>query len=190
MLSDECYAEFTWAGPARTILQSGLDGVLAVHSLSKRSNLAGVRVGFVAGDGDLVGYLADVRRHAGLMVPGPAQAAAAVALSDDEHVGLQRDRYLERLRLLVEILGDAGIAAELPAGAFYIWVRVPEGMPATADESRGWGLARWLASEGGVLASPGEFYGPAGDDFVRLAAVQPIERIEMVAKRLAGKSVS
>ncbi|MDQ4088998.1 MAG: aminotransferase class I/II-fold pyridoxal phosphate-dependent enzyme, partial [Actinomycetota bacterium] len=97
VLSDECYAEFTWDGLPHTILEHGLDGVLAVHSLSKRSNLAGLRVGFYAGDGDLVHYLSEVRKHAGFMVPGPVQAAAAVALDDDAHVDEQRERYLERL---------------------------------------------------------------------------------------------
>ena len=78
VLSDECYAELTWSGPARTILEHGDAGVLAVHSLSKRSNLAGVRCGFYAGDADLVGFLSQVRKHAGFMVPGPVQAAATV----------------------------------------------------------------------------------------------------------------
>ena len=91
VLSDECYAEFTWDGPPRTILESGTDGVVAVHSLSKRSNLAGVRAGFYAGDPALVAYLRDVRRHAGLMVPGPVQAGAVVALDDDVHVEVQRE---------------------------------------------------------------------------------------------------
>ncbi|MBS1838451.1 MAG: aminotransferase class I/II-fold pyridoxal phosphate-dependent enzyme, partial [Actinobacteria bacterium] len=98
VFSDECYVEFTWSGgadrdettPGRTILESGLDGVVAVHSLSKRSNLAGLRVGFYAGDAELVHYLQEVRKHAGLMVPGPAQAAAAAALSDQAAVGEQR----------------------------------------------------------------------------------------------------
>jgi aspartate/methionine/tyrosine aminotransferase len=81
---------------APLVLEHGFDGVVAVHSLSKRSNLAGVRVGFFAGDPELVEFLALVRRHAGLMVPGPAQAAAAVALADDAHVEVQRGRYLER----------------------------------------------------------------------------------------------
>ena len=90
VLSDECYVEFTWDGPRRTILEHGTDGVLAVHSLSKRSNLAGLRVGFYAGDPELVHYLSEVRKHAGFMVPGPVQAAAAVALDDDAHVDAQR----------------------------------------------------------------------------------------------------
>ncbi|MGI8756237.1 MAG: pyridoxal phosphate-dependent aminotransferase, partial [Acidimicrobiales bacterium] len=92
VLSDECYAEFTWDGPPRTILEHGTDGVLALHSLSKRSNLAGARVGFYAGDGDLVAYLGEVRKHAGLMVPGPMQAVGACAWADDAHVDEQRAR--------------------------------------------------------------------------------------------------
>ena len=96
VFSDECYVEFTWDGPPRTILANGLDGVVAVHSLSKRSNLAGVRVGFYAGDPELVTYLQEVRKHVGMMVPGPAQAAGVAALDDDGHVTLQRGRYRHR----------------------------------------------------------------------------------------------
>lgn len=189
VLSDECYAEFTWRGQAHTILESGLDGVLAVHSLSKRSNLAGLRVGFYAGDADLVTYLSEVRKHAGLLVPGPVQSAAATALGDDGHVEEQRRRYAERLSYLVEVLRAAGIGAGTPDGAFYLWVRAPAGIEALPGESRGWALARWLAEHGGALASPGELYGPAGEDFTRLAVVQPTERLELLAKRLAATEV-
>ena len=90
VLSDECYVEFTWDGPPRTILEHGPEGVLAVHSLSKRSNLAGVRAGVYAGDPELVRYLSEVRKHAGFMVPGPVQAAAVAAWGDDAHVDEQR----------------------------------------------------------------------------------------------------
>ena len=83
MFSDECYVEFTWDGPPHTILESGLDGVVAVHSLSKRSNFAGCRLGYYAGDADLVYYLQEVRKHAGMMVPGPVQAAGIAALGVD-----------------------------------------------------------------------------------------------------------
>ena len=85
--------------------QHGTDGVVAVHSLSKRSNLAGVRVGFYAGDPELVDYLQQVRKHVGMMVPGPAQAAGVVALDDDDHVAEQRERYRRRLERMREILG-------------------------------------------------------------------------------------
>jgi succinyldiaminopimelate transaminase len=178
VLSDECYAEFTWDGPPRTILESGSHGVVAVHSLSKRSNLAGVRAGFYAGDPDLVTYLLDVRRHAGLMVPGPVQAGAVVALDDDDHVDVQRGRYDERLRFLAGVLTDAGLPVDLPSGAFYLWVPVPDRF---AD---GWALCEWLADEAGLLVSPGELYGPDGSDHVRVAVVQPMDRLELVATRL------
>lgn len=186
VLSDECYVEFTWSGRPRTILEAGPGGVLAVHSLSKRSNFAGMRVGFVAGDHDLVAYLAKVRQHAGLMVPGPVQAAAAEALRDDQHVDAQREVYRERLQLLAGALSSAGIAAGTPGGGFYLWVRAPGWLEPREGEERGWALARVLAERGGVVAAPGELYGPAGADFARLAVVQPTERLRLVADRLAA----
>jgi aspartate/methionine/tyrosine aminotransferase len=178
VFSDECYTEFTWDGPPRTILQSGMDGVVAVHSLSKRSNMAGLRAGFYAGDPELVSYLRSVRQHAGLMVPGPVQAAAAVALADDDHVITQRRRYLERLCFLADRLGSSGCPVDLPAGGFYLWVPVPRGWQ-TADA-----MAVDLARDGGMLVSPGDLYGPAGSGFVRIAVVQPMERLRLVAERL------
>ena len=176
VLSDECYAEFTWDGSPRTILEHGLDGVLAVHSLSKRSNLAGVRAGFYAGDPALVHYLAEVRKHAGLMPPGPVQAAGAVAFEDDDHVAVQRGRYDERLHYLADLLKAFGLPVTLPGGAFYLWVEAPDG--------DAWALAHALAAKGGALVSPGEFYGPPGAGHVRIALVQPMERLELVARRL------
>jgi aspartate/methionine/tyrosine aminotransferase len=181
VFSDECYAEFTWDGPPRSILEAGHAGVVAVHSLSKRSNLAGARAGFYAGDADLVGYLLGVRQHAGLMVPGPVQAGAVAALDDDTHVDEQRRRYLERLTFLAGVLGRAGLPVAMPAGGFYLWVPVPGG-----TVGGGWAVAERLALDGGLLVSPGEFYGPDGADFVRVAVVQPMERLELVASRLAG----
>lgn len=178
VLSDECYVEFTWDGPPRTILQHGSDGVLAVHSLSKRSNLAGARAGFYAGDAELVHYLAEVRKHAGFMVPGPVQAAAVAAWSDDQHVSDQRRRYQQRLAAMRAALAAIGVDAPLPQGAFYLWAPAPEG--------DAWALTRRLAEQGGALVSPGEFYGPAGAGHVRVAVVQPDERIALVAERLTS----
>jgi succinyldiaminopimelate transaminase len=181
--SDECYVEFTWVGepvrpglaPGRSILEHGTDGLLAVHSLSKRSNLAGLRVGFYAGQADLVHYLAEVRKHLGLMLPGPAQAAGAVALQDDEHVHLQRERYHDRLTVLADVLRARGSDVAMPDGAFYLWAPAPGG--------DAWAFARLLAEDLGMLVSPGELYGPAGADHVRVAAVQSDDRIEALAGR-------
>jgi succinyldiaminopimelate transaminase len=178
VLSDECYAEFTWADRPRTVLEAGLDGVLAVHSLSKRSNLAGLRAGLYAGDPALVHYLGEARKHAGLMMPGPVQAAAAVALDDDGHVDEQRGRYDERLRYLAGALAQAGLPAPLPGGSFYLWVPAPDG--------DAWALAHRLAADAGALVSPGDLYGPAGAGHVRLAVVQPLDRLHLVGRRLGA----
>jgi succinyldiaminopimelate transaminase len=181
--SDECYAEFTFdargapAAPA-TALHAGLDGVLALHSLSKRSNLAGFRAGFVAGDPDLARYLGDVRRHAGLMVPSPVQAAAAAALDDDDHVEVQRARYAERRALVTAALDSSGLVHDGGPSTFYLWLRAREG----ADD--GWELAGRFA-EAGTLVAPGDLYGPAGADHVRLALTQPTDRLALACERLA-----
>jgi succinyldiaminopimelate transaminase len=176
--SDECYAEFTWAGRPRTILEHGLDGVLAVHSISKRSNLAGVRAGFYAGDRDVVAYLRSVRQHAGFMVPGPVQSAVALAYRDDEHVNVQRSVYRSRLALLADALGYFGVEAPMPEGAFYLWCH-KEGLD-------GWALATLIAETSGMIVSPGDLYGDAGAAFVRIAVVQPDERLALAASRLLG----
>ena len=201
--SDECYAEFTWDGPPRTILEHGTEGVLAVHSLSKRSNLAGVRAGFYAGDAEVVHYLRECRKHAGCMVPGPVQAAAVAAWADQDHVDAQRALYQERLEDLVGILhltgslvaisgpeplspdGFAASPPMMPRGGFYIWAKVPGG--------DAWACAGALARVGGLVVSPGEFYcnftGEAGSHrahrWIRVAAVQPKHRLALVRTRLA-----
>jgi succinyldiaminopimelate transaminase len=181
VLSDECYTEFTWATDPQTILATGLDGVLAVHSLSKRSNLAGIRAGFYAGDPDVVGYLRSVRQHAGMMVPGPVQAAAAVALSDDRHVEEQRARYLERLDLVANGLRAVGYDATVPDGTFYLWV------PVRDDQQDAWVAAEEIARDSGMLVSPGDLYGPSGAGHFRVAVVQPTDRLTIAMDRLASR---
>ena len=148
--------------------------------MSKRSNFAGARVGFYAGDPDLVHYLSEVRKHAGFMVPGPVQAAAVVAFGDDAHVEVQRQRYVRRLDLLAASLSEIGVECARPPAAFYLWVAAPDG--------DAWALAHRLAAEGGAVVSPGEFYGPAGVGHVRIAVVQPDDRLELVAHRLGVTS--
>lgn len=175
VFSDECYAEFTWNAPPSSALQHSLDGVVSVHSLSKRSNLAGVRVGFYAGDHDVVAYLKEVRKHVGMMLPGPAQAAGVAALDDDAHVAEQRNRYLRRLETVSRVVGKwSGLDIPLPDGGFYLWF----------DAGDGWAFADRLAREGGALVSPGDFYGAGGANNVRIAVVQPDDKIALMARRL------
>ncbi len=176
VFSDECYIEFTWDGPPRSILQHGLDGVVAVHSLSKRSNLAGARAGFLAGDPDLVHYLGEVRKHAGFLPPGPVQAAAVAAFNDQAHVAEQADRYRHRLELGRKMLATIGIDAPMPKGGFYLWAPAPDG--------DAWALTERLAKQAGMLVSPGEFYGPEGAGHVRVAMVQPDDKLALAASRL------
>ena len=177
VLSDECYIEFTWDQPAQSVLASGTEGVLALHSLSKRSNFAGARFGFYAGDAELVHFLSEVRKHAGNMVPGPIQHGAIAALNDDAHVDAQRERYSERLAYVASLLNGLGLDASTPAGGFYLWVGAPDG--------DAWGLTHWLATHAGVLVSPGEFYGSAGQGHVRLALVHGMDRLGLIEERLA-----
>jgi succinyldiaminopimelate transaminase len=178
--SDECYAEY--APVAATILSGGTDGVLAMHSLSKRSNLAGMRVGFYAGDAELVEYLVETRKHAGLMVPVPMQAAAVAALGDDEHVAQQRVRYSERRAMAIKALTPLGLVHDGGPCLFYLWLRRVDG----ADD--GWEIAAQLAHAAGLLVAPGDLYGASGADHVRLALVQPHERFELAFERLADSA--
>lgn len=177
--ADECYAEFSGGEPV-TALGAGATGVLAVHSLSKRSNMAGFRSGFVAGDPDLVRYLGEVRKHGGLMTPAPIQAAAAAALADDTHVVAQRARYAERRAVMIEGLAAHGLVHDGGPAPFYLWLRSDE----QVDD--GWELAARLA-EAGTLVAPGSLYGPAAADHVRLALTQPLDRLQLVLDRLAER---
>ncbi len=178
--SDECYADLYYGEAAPVSILSpevcgrAHDGLLAVHSMSKRSNLAGYRAGFVAGDAEVVAKLLDVRKHAGMIVPAPVQAAMTAALRDDAHVVTQRARYAARRTLLLGALRDAGFLVENTAAGLYLW--------STRDEDC-WETVGWLA-ERGILAAPGSFYGAAGSRHVRIALTATDDRIAAAADRL------
>jgi succinyldiaminopimelate transaminase len=182
LVSDECYLEFGWSGDAPLsilhpdVCGDSAAGLLAVHSLSKRSNLAGYRAGFVTGDGELIAHLLEVRKHAGMIVPAPVQAAMVAALGDDTHVDAQRARYLARRAILWPALEAAGFAVEHSQGGLYLW--------ATRDEDC-WASIGWLA-ELGILAGPGIFYGEAGRRHVRIAMTATDERVAEAARRLTA----
>lgn len=181
VVSDECYFELGWDAEPVSILDPRVcggdpTGLLAVHSLSKRSNLAGYRAAWVAGDPAVVAALLEVRKHAGLMVATPVQAAMVAALGDDSHVAEQRERYARRRALLRPALESSGLRIEHSAGGLYLW--------ATRDEDC-WTTVEDLAAHG-ILVAPGEFYGPAGNRYVRVALTASDERIAQVGARLAG----
>jgi succinyldiaminopimelate transaminase len=181
LVSDECYIELSWEDPRPlSILHPDVcggshEGLLAVHSLSKRSNLAGYRCGFVAGDPAVVGELLAVRKNLGLILPGPQQHAMVAALSDDAHVDEQHARYARRRDLLKHVLEAAGFRIDDSEGSLYLWC--------TRDES-GLETLAWFA-ERGILVAPGSFYGAAGDRHVRVAFTATDERVEAAAGRLA-----
>lgn len=178
--SDECYIELGWDARPVSVLHPEVcggdhTGLLAVHSLSKRSNLAGYRFGFTVGDPRLVKQLLEVRKHAGMMVPLPVQAAAVVALSDDDHVQVQRQRYAARREVLREALTGAGFRIDASQAGLYLW--------ATRDEPC-WDSVQWLAQRG-ILVAPGDFYGAGGDRHVRVALTATDAAVALAAQRLA-----
>jgi succinyldiaminopimelate transaminase len=175
--SDECYGEFGWDAEPVSVLDprvnaGRVDGILAVHSLSKRSNLAGYRAGFVAGDPGVVADLLAVRRHAGMIVPAPVQAAMIALLGDERHVAAQRQRYAARRGLLRAALESAGFRIEHSEGSIYLW--------ATREEP-GRVSVHWLASRG-ILVAPGDFYG--AERYIRAALTATDERIAAAVERL------
>jgi len=182
VVSDECYIELGWTGDRpMSILHPDVcgdshDGLLAVHSLSKRSNLAGYRFGFVTGDPAVVQRLLGVRKHAGLMVPTPIQLAAQIAYGDDQHVVEQRARYLRRRELLIPAFEQAGLQIDDSQAGLYLWATRNEPCMETVE---------WLAARG-ILVAPGDFYGPKGREHVRVALTASDERIETAARRLTS----
>ena len=181
LVSDECYVECAWEETPVSVLHPSVsggshEGILALHSLSKRSNLAGYRCAFVAGDPALVGELLAVRKNLGLMMPGPQQAVMAAALGDDEHVADQHARYAARRAKLREALMGAGFRIDHSEASLYLW--------STRDEDC-WTTVGRLA-ERGILVAPGSFYGAAGAQHVRVAFTATDERVDAAVERLAG----
>jgi succinyldiaminopimelate transaminase len=181
--SDECYAELGWTAEPVSLLHPDVcggshDGLLAVYSLSKQSNLAGYRAAFVAGDVGLIRELLEVRKHAGMIVPTPVQAAMVAALGDDEHVAVQRKRYARRRDVMHEALGSDGWRVDHSEAGLYLW--------ATRDEDC-WESVRRLATRG-ILVAPGAFYGVAGARHVRVALTATDDQVAVAAGRLSGTS--
>lgn len=189
---DECYAEFGWTEPWQdTPIPSILDprvvgeingvpnhdGVIGVYSLSKQSNLAGYRAAFIAGDAALIGQLLTARKHAGLLLPAPVQAAMVAALEDEAHVAEQRERYRARRAVLAPALERAGFRIDASEAGLYLWAT--RGV-ASADE-----LAHF--ADLGIVVAPGTFYGEHAPLHVRLSMTATDANIAEAAKRITGE---
>ncbi|HEX3390851.1 MAG TPA: succinyldiaminopimelate transaminase, partial [Streptosporangiaceae bacterium] len=181
LASDECYISLGWDAEPVSVLHprvcgGSFDGLLAVHSVSKRSNLAGYRAGFATGDPALIAQLLEIRKHAGMMMPTPVQAALTAALGDDAHAERQRSVYAARRDQLRTALEKAGWVITHSEAGLYLWASRP-------------GYDCWssvqLLAEAGILVAPGEFYGPAGAQHVRVALTATDERVAAAARRLA-----
>jgi len=184
IVSDECYAELGWDEPWTTepipsildprVIGDNRHNVLAIYSLSKQSNMAGYRGAFAAGCGGVLARLLTVRKHAGLMLPAPLQAAMVAALGDDEHVAVQRERYRSRRQVLLPALQDAGFRIDHSEAGLYLWAT--EGVDAWASIGR--------LADLGILAGPGPFYGDFYPQHVRFSLTATDERIAAAASRL------
>jgi succinyldiaminopimelate transaminase len=179
VVSDECYLSLGWEAEPVSILHPSVhggrtDGLLAVHSLSKSANMASYRAGFVTGDPKLVAELLEIRKHAGMIVPRPVQEAMIAALTDDESLAAQRERYARRRLVLRKALEGSGFRVDDSEAGLYLW--------STRDEDSLETVA-WLA-ERGILVAPGTFYGPTGGKHVRIALTATDERIDTAAARL------
>jgi len=182
--SDECYAEFAWTEPCASqgvpsildpaVSGGSLEGLLAVYSLSKQSNLAGYRAAFVAGDPTVIAGLLETRKHAGMMMPAPVQRAMIAALTDDAHVAAQREVYRRRRTALAGALAEAGFRIDLSDAGLYLWATRGEGC---------WASVAWFA-ELGIAVTPGDFYGPAGARHVRVALTVSDDGLDQAVRRL------
>jgi succinyldiaminopimelate transaminase len=181
LASDECYIGLGWTAEPVSVLHpdvcgGSFDGLLAVHSVSKRSNLAGYRAGFVTGDPALVAQLLEIRKHAGMIMPTPVQAAMTAALADDAHAERQRSVYAARRDQLRPALEKAGWTITHSEAGLYLWASRPG--------HDCWSSVDLLAGAG-ILVAPGEFYGPAGAQHIRMALTATDERVAAAARRLA-----
>jgi succinyldiaminopimelate transaminase len=181
--SDECYITLDWDASPVSVLHSSvnggsLDGLLMVYSLSKRSNLAGYRAGFVVGDPALMKDLLLIGRQSGMILPFPVQQAMIAGLNDDAHAVEQKARYAARRSILMQGLTAAGFTISHSEAGLYLWAK--------KDGLDCWAACELLATECGILVGPGCFYGPEGNDYIRVALTATDERVAVGGDRLAA----
>lgn len=187
IVNDECYAELGWEAPWDVepipsildprVTDGDLTNTLAIYSLSKQSNMAGYRAAFVAGCSERIARLRKVRMHAGLIPPGPLQAAMVAALGDDQHVAEQKERYRRRRSTLVAALQQSGFRIDHSEAGLYLWAT--EGRDAWESIGR--------LAELGIVAGPGHFYGEHFPGHIRLSLTATDERISAAAARLRSR---
>jgi len=177
LISDECYLEFDHTAQSFSVLsQTGGDNsrILAIHSLSKRSSMAGYRAAFLIGDSELISRIREIRKHVGMIVPLPVQKAMTIALSDEAHVAQQRDRYNARKDAIRPVLVANGFTIEYSDSGLYLWC--------TRNEDA-WKSVDWMA-DFGILVTPGSFYGQAGAQHIRVAMTATDDQIADAVTRL------
>lgn len=184
LVSDECYgllgSDHSPVAPSvlsDEVVDGDYSGVLALHSLSKQANMAGYRAAFLAGDEKVIAELLQRRKHLGLMVPTPIQAATQAALADTDSVVRQREKYSHRRRILRQAFEAAGFTVDHSEAGLYLWATRGE----LANDS-----VAWLASRG-ILVAPGHFYGEGGNRHIRVALTCTDEQADAVLARLAGQ---
>jgi len=179
LASDEAYSELWFDSPPPSLLQAGLEGAVVINTLSKRSNMTAYRSGFIAGDPQLMAALRNVRPRMGVATPEFVQRAAVAAWQDEAHVEVGRQRYAARRALFLDLFRRKGLEVCGSAATFYLWVRVPETVPGRSSL-----LFAERLLEHGIIVLPGEFLGPRGREYIRLALVPPLERCQRAAEVL------
>ncbi|MEY4491807.1 MAG: hypothetical protein RL085_218, partial [Actinomycetota bacterium] len=183
LASDECYAELGWDDWSDKLIPSVLDprvcggsheGVLAVYSLSKQSNLAGYRAAFAVGEASLIKGLVNLRMHSGLNTPWPVQRAMTVALGDYEHVAVAKELYRERREVLLSAVRDYGFELSDSEAGLYLWATLHEDCWKTVDRM----------AELGIVVVPGTFYGEFSTQHVRFSLTATDDKIAEAARRL------
>ncbi|MEY3920022.1 MAG: hypothetical protein RLZ15_816 [Actinomycetota bacterium] len=177
VVADECYLEFGNGITPKSILSltgGNNNNILAIHSLSKRSSMAGYRAAMMIGDKELIAKILEVRKHAGMMVPLPVQRAMVAALADKVHVEIQRDRYNARKAKVRSAIEKHGFKVDHSEAGLYLW--------ATRNE-RDWDSVAWFANQG-ILVTPGHFYGELGAKHVRIAMTATDAQIDELVRRI------
>lgn len=186
LVSDEAYSELYFGDDAPpSALQAGLDHVVSVFSMSKRSNMTGWRVGYVAGDEDAIRLFRKLKTNIDSGTPNALQDGAVAALADEAHVAEMRREYRTKRDIVCGAFRKMGLPDCSPAATIYVWQRVPAGM------SSGDFAKRLLDPSVAIVVTPGTWLSSKeggedpGEGYVRLALVPTIEECQEAARRLA-----